>query len=136
MARIDAGNDPAVPSTSAGPEATKSHLARHWREPDPDETGTRRDVQLRTLKETCQKENRDRPTGLDLRGIPLVGEDLHGLNLSGYDLSGADLSGADLRESVLGQARLTGASLSKACLDDCMLFGADLSRANLNVQRQ
>ena len=122
--------EPQAPQ-SAFSDEEKAAWAARWSQPDPEGDGTRRDVQLRVLKESCRKGQAGRPTGLDLRGIRLSGEDLSGLDLSGYDLSAADLATANLSGANLGWAKLPGANLYRAKLTGTEFLRADLTAANL-----
>jgi uncharacterized protein YjbI with pentapeptide repeats/beta-lactamase regulating signal transducer with metallopeptidase domain len=89
------------------------------------------DIDLRTLSQTQIRAYLPRCNGCDLHGTNLSGMDLRGLHLIGVDLSHANLRGANLQDATFSGVDFSGADLRGANTDGTKFIGCDFSGAQL-----
>jgi uncharacterized protein YjbI with pentapeptide repeats/beta-lactamase regulating signal transducer with metallopeptidase domain len=89
------------------------------------------DIDLRTLSQAQIRSYLPRCNGCDLHGTNLSGMDLRGIHLIGVDLSHANLRGANLQDATFSGVDFSGADLRGANTDGTKFIGCDFSGAQL-----
>ncbi len=113
-------------------ESQIAAIKDRWKKKGKENKYTLQQRMLYKLKTQCEKNNKDRPLNLDLRGITLHNQDLSELDLSGYDFSYANLDGSIFEKTNFSFSKFHHASMEKADFDECEFIGSDLTYASLN----
>lgn len=107
-------------------------LKARWNQPGRDGSQSLAQEMVQQLKTECRKSSLDRPTRLDLRGIPLFNEELSNLDLSRYDFSYASLNGCNFFGTNFSYSICHDTHMEQTTLDECEFLGSDMTHANLN----